>query len=242
MGRKKNSSKNSSSKNSTPSNPIDSNRNGWISIDPRHIRYQHSRIRPHFSGCGRSVHQTLEDIRQDKIKPTDLPPIQVLVGRSEHNNKVGPWYFSLNNRRLWVLKQCREEGLLERDGNLIRVRVREAKSAAELERYTVKNCALEAKFIREKKSELSCGEKSFDRSEKRASLKESMKAVKLQSEVSIRNEQSEETRDVDERRNTETVNLTQGSDESSVEETFEKPYKNPYCFEDSDSSSINDED
>jgi hypothetical protein len=59
----------------------------------------------------------------------------------------GPWYFSLNNRRLWVLKRCREEGLLK--DNQIAVRVRQPKSASEASRYTVENCALEAKIMRE---------------------------------------------------------------------------------------------
>lgn len=70
---------------------------------------------------------------------------QVIVGPEDED---GPWYFSLNNRRLWVLKQCRDEGLLE--NNLIRVRVRQPKSGSEEERYTLENCAVEAKFIREK--------------------------------------------------------------------------------------------
>ena len=59
----------------------------------------------------------------------------------------GPSYFSLNNRRLWVLKRCREEGLLE--NNLMQVRVRKAKSDAELARYSIENCALEAKIMKE---------------------------------------------------------------------------------------------
>jgi hypothetical protein len=119
---------------------------GWIMVDPNRIRFQHSRIRPYFSGCGRSVVQTLEDIREGKLKPEDLPPIQVLVGPEEDGQR---WYFSLNNRRLWVLKRCREDGLLT--NNEIRARVREPKSDAELERYTLENCALEAKFTREQK-------------------------------------------------------------------------------------------
>jgi hypothetical protein len=61
---------------------------------------------------------------------------------------MGPWYFSLNNRRLWVLKRCREEGLLS--NNLIRVRVRKPKSVNEIERYTLDKCSLDAKLIREK--------------------------------------------------------------------------------------------
>ena len=72
----------------------------------------------------------------------------MLVGPDENDGK-GPWYFSLNNRRLWVFKQCLKEGLLDNDkyNNTIPVRVRVPKSAAEAERYSVKNCALEAKFM-----------------------------------------------------------------------------------------------
>jgi hypothetical protein len=49
-----------------------------------------------------------------------------------------------------VFKRCREEGLLQ--NNLIRVRVRQPKSTGEFERYTIANCAVEAKFMREKES------------------------------------------------------------------------------------------
>jgi hypothetical protein len=69
---------------------------------------------------------------------------QVIVGPQTED---GPWYFSLNNRRLWVLKRCREEGLL--DKNQIRVRVRAPKSSAEASRYSLENCALEAKMMKE---------------------------------------------------------------------------------------------
>lgn len=77
-------------------------------------------------------------------------PFQVLIGPDE-NDGLGPWYFSLNNRRLWVLKECHKEGLLnnERYNNKIPVRVRDPKSGTEAERYTVESCALEAKFMRE---------------------------------------------------------------------------------------------
>jgi len=88
----------------------------------------------------------MEEIRQGKLEPNALPPIQVLVGPTDDD---GPWYFSLNNRRLWIFKQCYKEGLLERYNNTIAVRVRLPKSDAERERYCIQNCALEAKFIRE---------------------------------------------------------------------------------------------
>jgi hypothetical protein len=73
MGRK--GSKKSGSK-AKPSND-DGQQGGFISADPSRIRFQHSRIRPYFSGCGRSVMETLEAIRRKEIRPSDLPPIQV---------------------------------------------------------------------------------------------------------------------------------------------------------------------
>jgi hypothetical protein len=49
----------------------------WLYVDPERVRFQHARIRPYFSGCGRSVVETLESIRREELKPEDLPPIQV---------------------------------------------------------------------------------------------------------------------------------------------------------------------
>jgi hypothetical protein len=143
MGKKK--SKKSSNNNNSNNN--NANGEGLILIDPARIRFQHARIRPYFSGCGRSLVATLDEIREGRLKPSDLPPIQVLVGPDD-------WYFSLNNRRLWVLKRCREEGLLllENNNNQIAVRVRKPKSDQEALRYSLENCALEAKIMPEKNS------------------------------------------------------------------------------------------
>mmetsp|Transcript_20807 Transcript_20807/g.41625 ORF Transcript_20807/g.41625 Transcript_20807/m.41625 type:complete len:217 (+) Transcript_20807:56-706(+) len=121
----------------------------WMTIDPDRIRFQHSRIRPYFSGCGRGVKETLDQIRNKEISASDLPNMQVLMGPDEMDGK-GPWYFGLNNRRLWVFKKCKEEGLLPGDG-LILARVRAVKSYSEGERYTLENCALQAKFMHEPK-------------------------------------------------------------------------------------------
>jgi len=79
-----------------------------------------------------------------------LQPLQVLIGPLDPVDGQR-WYFSLNNRRLWVLKRCREEGLLG-DNPQIRVRVRTPKSAAEAERYSLANCAVQAKVMRESSS------------------------------------------------------------------------------------------
>ena len=45
-------------------------------VDPDRIRFQHSRIRPCFSSCGRTLMETLNSIRNGEITPQDLPPIQ----------------------------------------------------------------------------------------------------------------------------------------------------------------------
>ena len=73
----------------------------------------------------------------------------MLVG-PESEDGQHRWYFSLNNRRLWVLKRCREEGLLQDTKNEVLVRIREPKSQSEKKRYTIQNCALEAKLMPER--------------------------------------------------------------------------------------------
>ena len=153
MARKKQSSKKSNKDKSNPgaaeAEAIDSN--GFILVDPARCRFQHSKIRPIFSGCGRDVTQVLEDIKSGKTDLQDLPPIQVLVGDYSDDDDDGSiWYFSLNNRRLWILKQLRDGGYLEKQGNKVKVRVRPPKSQSERERYSIANCALNAKIMVEK--------------------------------------------------------------------------------------------
>lgn len=74
-----------------------------IDVDPRSVRFAHSKIKPVFSGCGRTIEQTLNEIRNKETKPSDLPMITVLIDPSD---PVGSEtnYFSLNNRRLFVFK------------------------------------------------------------------------------------------------------------------------------------------
>ncbi|CAN0045830.1 unnamed protein product [Ascophyllum nodosum] len=113
-------------------------------VDPRRVRYAHSKIKPVFSGCGRTIEQTLSEIRNGETKPSDLPMITVLVGPADPRDGE-TCFFSLNNRRLFVFKACREEGLLGRNG-WIRVRAR-AMKPHERERYTLDRCSLQAKFL-----------------------------------------------------------------------------------------------
>ena len=80
-GRGKSSRKNAKTAHATGVDDLPTpNVDGLIAVDPRRIRFQYSKIRPHFSGCGRSVVSTLDSIRNGELSPSDLPPIQVLVG------------------------------------------------------------------------------------------------------------------------------------------------------------------
>ncbi|EDQ89460.1 uncharacterized protein MONBRDRAFT_7918 [Monosiga brevicollis MX1] len=110
-------------------------------VDPRQIRFAHARIKPMFSGCGRTLAQTLEELRDGTTKVTDIPTVTVMV-RPDDDPTLPAWYYSLNNRRLYVFKQLREEGILD----TIPVRVRGMKPH-EVARYTPDNCALQAKFL-----------------------------------------------------------------------------------------------
>ena len=79
-------------------------------LDPLCIRFTHSRIRPTFSGCGRTIEQTMNEIRAGAITPADLPRITVIPLED------GESYCSLNNRRLyvcvtWALGRGRHRGV-----------------------------------------------------------------------------------------------------------------------------------
>lgn len=72
-----------------------------------------------------------------------LPQITVLSNTMPDGTV---YYFSLNNRRLWVLKQLHAQGYFK--GKLLVVRTKEA-LPRERERYTIDRCSLTAKVMRE---------------------------------------------------------------------------------------------
>jgi hypothetical protein len=78
---------------------------GLFTIKPSTIHFTHSRIRGTFTGCGRSVNETLEILRKDPSYISNIPRIKVVTD--------GDKYYSMNNRRLWVFKQLEKEGLIE---------------------------------------------------------------------------------------------------------------------------------
>ena len=78
-------------------------------INPSQIYFSHSRICPYFSGRScQSLRQTFEEICDGKVNIEDLPLIEIL--QLENGD-----FISLNNRRLWVLKECNKRGLLPYD-------------------------------------------------------------------------------------------------------------------------------
>jgi len=110
-----------------------------ISIDCKDVRFTHSKIRPIFTGCGKRIEETLTEIREGVTMVSDLPLITVIEG-------ADGLLFSLNNRRLYVLKQLRQEGLLV--DNQVQVRIKPA-LARELQRYTKERCSLSASIMKE---------------------------------------------------------------------------------------------
>ena len=65
-------------KKTTRTTPHTANSNDeLIWVDVERVRFQHARIRPYFSSCGRALTETLDAIRQGNLQPSELPPIQV---------------------------------------------------------------------------------------------------------------------------------------------------------------------
>jgi len=108
-----------------------------VELDPQCIYFTHSRIRPYFTGCGVRVLETLSRVEEGRMCISELPLITVL----ENNG----FYFSLNNRRLFVLKALREKGIID----TVRVRMKPALQR-ERERYTKCRCSLKATIMKEK--------------------------------------------------------------------------------------------
>ena len=206
------------------------NAEGLIAVDPRRIRFQYSKIRPHFSGCGRSVVSTLESIRNGELSPGDLPPIQVLLGPLDEVDGQR-WYFSLNNRRLWVFKRCAEEGLLGDTNGKIWVRVREPKSQKEKERYSIENCAVEAKFIRERKPDATPKDNNEAKVE---DDNEARKKIEQKDGIAETKDKSESEEDMGSKGDKE--------EESSEDESVEQKPANRFALVGDDSSSSSDED
>ena len=114
-----------------------------LMLDPLLIRFTHARIRPQFSGCGRTLQATMDEIRDGRTACTDLPRITVMALED------GRHYCSLNNRRLYVLRWARQQGLLP--GDVIGVRLKPPDTASRhAAKYSLERCSETAKLMRER--------------------------------------------------------------------------------------------
>ena len=118
---------------------------GMIEIDPSVIFFTHARIRPFFTGCGRRVEDTLMDLRNGSLTVDALPKITVICNEGN--------YYSLNNRRLYVLKELRSSGTLM----VIKARLKVALDR-EKDRYTVERMSLSARIMKERIKDASGGD------------------------------------------------------------------------------------
>jgi len=100
-------------------------------LDPNNIYFTHSRVRPLFTGCGKSIHTTLHEIEKGATSIDDIPLISVIANDGH--------YYSLNNRRLYLFKILREKGYLPE--NMVSVRVKAPLEREKL-RYTPQKCSL----------------------------------------------------------------------------------------------------
>jgi hypothetical protein len=77
-------------------------------LKPSEIHFTHSNISDKFTGCGKSLIETLNEITTGTTKITDIPKIKVFYFVRDGKTK----YISENNRRLWVFKQLEKNGII----------------------------------------------------------------------------------------------------------------------------------
>jgi len=97
-------------------------------MDPSIILFSHSKICPVFSGCNKPLKNTLKEIKDGVLKIGSLPTITII----KNNNDA---YISLNNRRLWILKECKILGLLD----VIKVNIKDFSKLSKREQYRYNN-------------------------------------------------------------------------------------------------------
>jgi hypothetical protein len=123
-------------KSSSSSSSSSSHSRSIINIDPSQVYFTHARIRPVFTGCNKRIEETLQEIIDGRTNIKDIPKITVL----NNNGHL----FSLNNRRLYLIKQLYSMNLL----TTVEVQLKEA-TDKEKARYTPSRCVLNARLMKE---------------------------------------------------------------------------------------------
>ncbi|KAJ1399087.1 hypothetical protein B484DRAFT_320227, partial [Ochromonadaceae sp. CCMP2298] len=107
-----------------------------IEINPSVVRFTHSRVRPYFTGCGKRIEETIAEIVEGLITISDLPLITVIESDGQ--------LYSLNNRRLYVIKHIQNLGLI----STVEVFVKPALER-EQKKYVPERCSLQCRVMKE---------------------------------------------------------------------------------------------
>jgi len=105
-------------------------------LDPSIIHFTHSKIKPHFS-TGKPIVDTYKEIEEKNISINDIPTINVYY--------IDQKYYSLNNRRLYLFKMCKDNGLLP--DNVISVNIKKIPSKKILQRFLSNDYSLVTKPV-----------------------------------------------------------------------------------------------
>ena len=105
-----------------------------IEIDPETVYFTHSKIRKQFSGCGKLLQETLNEIVAGRTAIEEIPRIRVIFDGARH--------YSMNNRRLWLYKELKKLGKL----TVVKVELRNAETTSE-KRLGQQTLSLKAKPI-----------------------------------------------------------------------------------------------
>ena len=78
-------------------------------LKPSDIYFTHSIISDKFTGCGKFINQTLNEVINGSTSIDDIPTIKVFY--TQENGIIK--YFSENNRRLWLFKTLESLGKVD---------------------------------------------------------------------------------------------------------------------------------
>jgi len=109
-----------------------------VEINPMIIHFTHSKICERFTGCGKLLQETVDEIKCGETLIDSIPKIKVFYIHTD----CGIKYFSLNNRRLWVFKTLYSMGIIK---NIV-VRLEKTTDT----KYLTNKYALKAKIIKRK--------------------------------------------------------------------------------------------
>ena len=107
-----------------------------VLIEPNIIHFTHSKINERFTGCGKLLSETRDEIVKGTTKIESIPKIKVFYVEKDGSME----YFSENNRRLWVFKSLQKLGII----NVIDVRLEKTNDKKDINN----TYALESKIIK----------------------------------------------------------------------------------------------